>query len=108
MRGKDLRCGAIAIAASSGEAISDAVELFKSTQRSERRERRRSRAPASDNPSDRCIVDRLDVPDDLDRIEWRAMDQKMLRELLAARGGALERHQQTRLHLIHGTPFRSE
>jgi hypothetical protein len=31
------------------------------------------------------------------------MDQKMLRQLLTARGGALQRHQQTRFHLRFGT-----
>src|SRR5271169_6920657 len=105
MRGKDLRCGAIAIAASSGEAISDAVELFKPTQWSERGEGRRSRAPASDNAADSGIVDHFDAPDDLKRIEWLAVDQKMLRQLLAARRAALKRHQQTRLHLRLGAIY---
>src|SRR6202035_3557269 len=77
---------------SSGEAISDTVELLKPAQWSERGEGRRSRAPARDNPAERIIVDRFDVLDDLKRIKWRAVDQKMLRQLFAARGGALERH----------------
>ena len=75
MRGKDLRCGAIAIAASNGEAISDVVELFKPTQWSERGEGRRSGAPASDNATDRGIVDCLDAPVDLNWVEWGAVDQ---------------------------------
>jgi hypothetical protein len=33
------------------------------------------------------------------------VDQKMLRQLLAARGGALKRHQQTRLHLRLGAIY---
>src|SRR6516165_10146368 len=103
MRGKDLRCGAIAIAASSGEAFSDAVEIFQPTQRSECRQGRRSRAPASHDTVDRSIVDRFDAPDDLQWIERRAVNQEMLRQLFATCRGALERHQQTRLYLRLGT-----
>ena len=83
--------------------MSDAVEPFKPAQRSERGEGRGGRAPVGDNPVDRIIVYRLDMLDDLKRIKWCAVDQKMLRQLFAARGGALKRHQQTRLHLSLGT-----
>ena len=91
--GDYLRCGAIAIEASSSETISDSVERLKTAQWSERGEGRRSRAPAGENAADSVTVDRFDVPDDLNGIEWRAVDQKMLRQLLAACRRALKRHQ---------------
>ena len=70
--------------------MSDAVEPFKPAQRSERGEGRGGRAPVGYNPANRIIVYRLDMFDDLERIKWCPVDQKMLRQLFAPRGAAFE------------------
>ena len=59
-------------------------------------------APARDDAADRGVVDRLDAAHHVGRIERRAVDQHVLRHLLAARPGAFQRHQQAGLHLRLG------
>jgi len=51
---------------------------------------------------DRGVVDRLDAAHHVGGIDRRAVDQHVLRQLLAARPGALQRHQQPGLHLRLG------
>ena len=52
---------------------------------------------------DRRVVDRIDVAHDLVGNERRAMDQHVLRHLLAARRGAFQGHQEPSFHLSLGT-----
>lgn len=87
---------------SGGEPRPHALEIFEPAERPERGQGRRARAPAGDDATDRGIVDHLDPAHDLGRIERGAVDQQMLRQLLAARRGAFERHQQAGLHLGFG------
>src|SRR5436309_15349046 len=95
-------CAAAPSSVRGTEPAGQPVELFQTADRTQRRKGRRRAAPAGDDAGDRRIIDSLDAADDLRRVERRAMDEEMLRQLLAARRGALERHQQAGFHLRLG------
>src|SRR5205814_3759076 len=82
-----------------GKARTYPVEPLDPADLAERGESRPRRRDAPGDARHRRVVDRLDAGDDGGDIEELVIDQEMLGELLAARRGALERHQDAGLEL---------
>src|SRR6185437_14093226 len=87
------------VARLTGKAGTDPIEMLDPADLAEGGEGRTGRGDTAGDTHDRRIVDRLDAGNDVGDIEELIVDEQMLGELLAARRGALERHQYAGLEL---------